>query len=194
MSLTGSLEKLLQAQVPHEVTHCVLATHFGKPLPRWADEGIALTAESITEQAAHDTKVREFINDGRGIPLRHLLPMTEYPKDVLVLYAQGHSLTRFLLRRKVGAAHGDDAKKDLKSSEQVLVTFLGQVLNEKKSWADAADAVYGFKDLDAMQEAWIEWLRTPGSSLADALPPQKPKPTGERPTDDSLIPPTKLGK
>ncbi|MEO2088553.1 MAG: sigma-70 family RNA polymerase sigma factor [Gemmataceae bacterium] len=194
MNLSGSFEQILRTQLPHEVTHAVLATHFGKQLPRWADEGIALTAETYHEQATHDALCREVLNAGRGIRLSHLLPMTDYPQDVPVLYAQGHSLVRFLLSRRVGAAHLDDAKKEFKSSEQVLVTFLAQMLNEKVSWEDAASAVYGFKDLDAMQEAWLDWLRTPASSLADALPPQKPKPADGRKADDTLIPPTRLGK
>jgi RNA polymerase sigma factor (sigma-70 family) len=194
MSLTGSLEKLLHQQVPHEVTHCVLASYFGKPLPRWADEGIAVTAESHTEQAFHDKMVREMLNGGRGIALRKLLPMTDYPKDLPVLYAQGHSLVRFLLGRRVGAAHRDDTKKELKSGEQVLVTFLAQVLNEKMSWADAANGVYGFKDLYEMQEAWLDWLRKPESSLADVVPSQKPTRADELKKDDTLIPPARLGK
>ena len=39
MSIQGSPERILDSVLPHEVTHTIFATHFGCPLPRWADEG-----------------------------------------------------------------------------------------------------------------------------------------------------------
>src|SRR5262249_8480919 len=50
MPPTGHLDQLLAAQIPHEVMHAVLADHFGRPLPRWADEGIAIMATDETSQ------------------------------------------------------------------------------------------------------------------------------------------------
>lgn len=201
MTLSGSLENLLRVQVPHEVTHAVLATHFGKPLPRWADEGVAVTAESYQEQAFHDAKVREMLNGGRGIPLRKLLPMTDYPKDVPVLYAQGHSLVRFLLERPAVLADIPHLNRLYPNprgvhSHRKLLDFIadGVKANTADGWNAAAMAHYGFADVGAMQESWIEWLRTPGASLADALPPQKPKRADERKGDSDLIPPTRLEK
>jgi RNA polymerase sigma factor (sigma-70 family) len=205
MSLSGSFEQILRTQLPHEVTHAVLASHFGKQLPRWADEGIALMGEPAEEQAKLDQKCREFLNIGRGLPLRLLLPMTEYPKDVPVLYAQGHSLVRFLLTRPVPEPVVGDVPylnklfkntgPDL-SPHARLRAFVDRGLqnNTAEGWDAAVKKHYGFTDTDAMQEAWLDWLRTPESSLGDVLPPRKPNPSAERRTDDTLIPPTKLGK
>lgn len=145
MQLTGSLEQILRTQLPHEITHCVLAAHFGRPLPRWADEGIAVMSESAKEQADHDRKVREFANDGRALRLKHLLPMTEYPRDLMVLYAQGHSVARFLYQ--------SDAKKLLPMVEASFAD----------GWDKALKATYGFADADALEEAWLGWLNMPGS-------------------------------
>src|SRR5581483_441762 len=39
MNLEGPLERLLEVDLPHEMTHVILAHHFGTPIPRWADEG-----------------------------------------------------------------------------------------------------------------------------------------------------------
>ncbi len=39
MSIQGSYERVLDSVLPHEITHTIFATHFGQPLPRWADEG-----------------------------------------------------------------------------------------------------------------------------------------------------------
>src|SRR5688500_6441852 len=45
MSVQGSRERVLDSVLPHEVTHAIFATHFGRPLPRWADEGACTTVE-----------------------------------------------------------------------------------------------------------------------------------------------------
>ncbi|HJZ54392.1 MAG TPA: RNA polymerase sigma factor, partial [Gemmataceae bacterium] len=58
MELRGQFGTILESHVPHEVMHCVLATHFAKPLPRWADEGIAVAAEGAGEQINHDVRCR----------------------------------------------------------------------------------------------------------------------------------------
>src|SRR5207247_9044620 len=89
MKLTGTLETILLRGLPHEITHTVIADHFGQPVPRWADEGIALMSEDPDEQKRHLKTCCQVLNAGRGIPLRKLLPMREYPADVPVLYSEG---------------------------------------------------------------------------------------------------------
>jgi hypothetical protein len=162
-------------------------------LPRWADEGIALTAESIREQAHHDKMVREVLNGGRGIPLRKLLPMTDYPKDLPVLYAQGHSLVRFLLTKFERGKWIYKGEK-VKTAEGAVIMFLEIALAKDDGWEEAAKWTFGFRDTDDMQEAWLDWLRKVDSSLADALPPQKPTRADELKKDNTLIPPTKVWK
>jgi len=43
MNIQGSRERVLDSVLPHEITHTIFATHFGRPLPRWADEGGSTT-------------------------------------------------------------------------------------------------------------------------------------------------------
>ena len=50
MKVFGSPERILDAVLPHEITHTIFASHFGRPLPRWADEGACTTVEHITER------------------------------------------------------------------------------------------------------------------------------------------------
>ena len=50
MSLQGSRERVPDSVLPHEVTHTIFATHFGGPLPRWADEGACTTVEHDSER------------------------------------------------------------------------------------------------------------------------------------------------
>jgi hypothetical protein len=61
MHVQGSLERVLDSVVPHEVNHTIFASYFRRPLPRWADEGAATLFEHESEQAvqksAHDSRI-----------------------------------------------------------------------------------------------------------------------------------------
>ena len=51
VNLRADHPQLLTAILPHEVTHVVLADLFTeKQIPRWADEGMAVLAEPVSEQ------------------------------------------------------------------------------------------------------------------------------------------------
>ena len=177
--LRGPFGTVLESHVPHEVLHAVLATAFGRPIPRWADEGIALTAEPAGEQADHDARLRELLNAGRGLRLNALFRLTEYPKDMIVLYAQGHSVVRFLLSQPVR----------VETNHQQLVMFLhvGADGNTAESW-DRAAAGYGFASVDDLERAWLDWLKDPKSQLrpgravvpAPAADPERIPPTDVR--------------
>ena len=90
MEIRGDAKQLLNSVLPHEVTHTVLAYHFGRAVPRWADEGGSVLSENDEERFSHDVRCRELLNAGRGIVLRTLFRMAEYPRDMIVLYAQGY--------------------------------------------------------------------------------------------------------
>ncbi|MDB5313524.1 MAG: sigE 36, partial [Gemmataceae bacterium] len=198
MELHGPLRQVLTSVLPHEVLHTILATHFGKPLPRWADEGIALTAASEEEQAAHDARVRQLLDAGRGIRLKHLFPMGEYPRDMIVSFAQGHSVVRFLLaysrRNGLPPIPGDIQvfiTVGPKDYNQRLLAFLavGMTGNTPASWNKAAKMVYGFESVEKLEEAWLDWLRKDESKLKGEPGPVPSAPKDDRP---ELIPPTKL--
>ncbi|VTR93555.1 sigma-70 family rna polymerase sigma factor : Uncharacterized protein OS=Isosphaera pallida (strain ATCC 43644 / DSM 9630 / IS1B) GN=Isop_0849 PE=4 SV=1: Sigma70_r2: Sigma70_r4_2 [Gemmata massiliana] len=175
MELTGPLEGVLSTALPPEVTHAVLAHHFGKPLPRWAGAGLAVMSLGDEEQVQQDQKCRELLNAGKGIRLRILFRKTEYPRDAMVLVAQGHSIVRFLLASEPapGKAH------------RALLEFLrvGAEENTAESWNKAAKDVYRFDSVDALETAWLATLRKPPSA------PKAPTPDDEEP---GLIPPTRL--
>ena len=154
MNLEGSLERILTSALPHEVTHTVLADRFGRALPRWADEGAAILAEDAEEQARHDRVVRHMLKSGRVIPLRKLLDKMDYPEDVMVLYAQGYSLTRFLVERK---------------DRGTFLAFVGAGL--KGDWERAVLQTYGLPGIDGLEQAWLDHLgKTPRKAPASAPP------------------------
>jgi RNA polymerase sigma factor (sigma-70 family) len=197
MDLLGPFMKVLTDQIPHEVTHAVLATHFGKPLPRWADEGIALTAEPDADQARHDALCRKLLAEGRGVRLRVLFRMTDYPQDVMALYAQGHSVVRFLVWAHPGGVvvAMDGENRPIARSSVSLTRFLksGMEGNTAESWDKAVKEVYGFIDsVDALEEAWLEWLKKPESQLKVKSRPRGPSWIEPKDEKSDLIPPVVL--
>jgi hypothetical protein len=143
------------------VTHTVIATHFRKPVPRWADEGIAIMSESpeelqrirrlALELLANDRTMKsgefgnqalrgaglELLANDRTMKLERLLPMKDYPNDVMAFFVQGYSLTEFLVKRKDRAT---------------LLAFVMDGMDG--GWGNAAAKYYGFRDLDEMEGAW----------------------------------------
>jgi hypothetical protein len=162
MRLEGPLDRILSSSLPHEVTHVVFADALGGPVPRWADEGSAILSEDEDERQRHDLLARRILDTpGRAIPLRRLLPMTGYPTDVMALYAQGYSVTRFLVERK---------------DHKTFVAFVKQ--GADAGWDEALQARYRLRDVKGLEDAWLAWLRA-------QRPPPKPEvvgpvPPGER--------------
>ena len=143
MHLEGSLDRLLANTLPHEVTHTVFAHHFGGPVPRWADEGGALLSEDDEEQQRHDKLLRQIVDTpGRAIPLRRLFPMPDYPSDIMALFAEGYSVTRFLVERK---------------DRPTFLAFVRQGMRD--DWDGAARRHYGSRDVDDLEQAWLAQVR-----------------------------------
>jgi hypothetical protein len=121
----------------------VFATHFRRPLPRWADEGGATSMECPSEKAKHRTMLLQFLRTGRGIAFSDMFAMTEYPPDMMPLYAQGYSLAEYLIQ------HGGRRK---------YVQFLDDAMASNQ-WSAAVQRHYGITDLAALQNTWLGWVR-----------------------------------
>ena len=142
MEVIGSTERILDSVLPHEVTHTVLATHFGRPLPRWADEGICTTVEHAAERDKHERKLREFLSTRRGIAMNRLFLLTEYPQDMLPMYAQGYSVCRFLVEQE---------------GPRRFIQFLEDWMKHQ-SWTENVKLHYGYQSLAELQEHWLAWV------------------------------------
>ena len=66
-------------------------------MPRWADEGGATSVEHVSEKNKHRQMLSQFLRTGRGIAFNQMFAMTDYPPDIMPLYAQGYSLAEFLI-------------------------------------------------------------------------------------------------
>ena len=95
----------------------IFASHFRQPLPRWADEGGATSVEHASEKNKHRQMLNQFLRTGRGIAFNQMFAMTEYPPDIMPLYAQGYSLAEFLIQT---------------GGRRKYVEFLGDGLQERR--------------------------------------------------------------
>lgn len=153
MEVQGTRERVLDSVLPHEITHTIFACYFRQPLPRWADEGACTTVEHPSEIAKQEELLIRFLKSGKGIAFRDMFAMKEYPSEVLPLYAQGHSLTRYLIGQK--------------GKEQFL-KFLADGMSDE-NWPRAVREHYGHESLYALQNDWLDWVRQGRPLLAGEM-------------------------
>ncbi len=90
---------LVDAVLPHEVTHVVLAGQFGKTfLPRWLDEGMAVLAEPKARIRRHTDHLPRYATEGSLLGSAQLMTLADYPEGnkVGIFYAQSVSTVDFL--------------------------------------------------------------------------------------------------
>jgi len=166
MKIFGPPDRLLDAVLPHEITHTIFATHFQRPLPRWADEGACTTVEHVSEKRKNHSMLMNFLSaaPSRGLPFNRMFTMRNYPEDILPLYAQGFSVAKFLIMQK-GRRH--------------FLDYIQAGLNmetpgrETSAWDRATNSFYGYQDLSDLQLAWIAWVRD--GSIEQPIPGNLPK-------------------
>ena len=172
MRVQGSLERILDSVIPHEVSHTIFASHFRRPLPRWADEGAATLIEHESERRRQHLVLKQVWNTGRRISMRRLLSIKEYPREmqqVLTLYAQGYSLADFLVQA------GGKAR---------YLRFLDEA--HRHGWDKALRRHYDLESVESLEKRWSGWvvagsppLKVPeGQQLAqaDKATEQPPRP------------------
>ena len=161
MNIQGSAERVLDSVLPHEITHMIFASYFRAPLPRWADEGGATTVECASEQAKHRQMLMEFLRTGRGIAFNQMFAMTDYPQDVMPLYAQGHSLVNYLIQQ---------------GGRRKYIAFLAEGM-QTHDWPAATERWYAIKDLGDLQKRWVAWVAQGSPSIvAKNSPPEAASP------------------
>jgi hypothetical protein len=92
----------LTAALPHELTHMVLADKFlDRPLPRWADEGMAILADPVHKQQGHQRDAQLATIGIVRFSARELLQMVDYPPATrqAAFYGQSAALVKFLVAR-----------------------------------------------------------------------------------------------
>src|SRR5437868_10217828 len=138
MKIQGSLERILDSVLPHEVSHTIFACHFRRPLPRWADEGAATLAEHESEKRRQVLTLKQVIDTRRRIPLASLLNIKDYPRDmqdVMTLYAEGYSLAELLVQE---------------GGRTRYLKFLADA--HQQGWEHAVQTHYGYRSVESLEQ------------------------------------------
>jgi hypothetical protein len=139
MRIEGPLDELLRNVVPHEVTHVVFASLLRAPAPRWADEGGAILSEDPKIQNYYDDLMGKLLDSPtRHKSLRGLFRSGQYTQDYRILYAQGYSISRFLI-----ASRG----------RTKFVAFVAAGM--RGDWDEACKHYYGYESVEEMERAWL---------------------------------------
>lgn len=132
---------LLIAVLPHETTHTVLAGNFGeKPVPRWADEGMAVLSEPREKVDRHLRNLPQHRQERQLFPLSQLLELNEYPEARYVgaFYAESVSLVDFLVKEK---------------GPQVFSQFVRDGL--RGGYEPALQRHYGYRNYYELELNWV---------------------------------------
>lgn len=145
MHIQGTPERIIDSVLPHELTHTILATYFAplnKHVPRWADEGACTTVEHASEKKKHNDHLVQYLRTGRGISFNRMFSLKDYPRDILPLYAQGHSVVQFLIDQ---------------SGPRQFVSFLEDGMRSE-DWEGAVRRTYLYETLGNLKEQWNQWI------------------------------------
>jgi tetratricopeptide (TPR) repeat protein len=146
----GDPQTMLQAVLPHETTHVVLAGRVGdQPVPRWADEGMAVLSEPRDRIDRHLRNLPRCRQENSLFTVRQLLTMVDYPEPRYItgFYAQSVSLVEYLSGLK---------------GPQVFTQFLRDALRVGPEQSLASH--YGLRNFEELQQRWNERAFAPAGS------------------------------
>jgi hypothetical protein len=179
-SPSGSGKDFALRAVPHELSHVVIHQATENPygdMPRWLDEGLAMSAEGDVE-TVYARALENAVREKKLISLQSL--GSNFPADAdeaALSYAESHSVVQFIIK-----TYGSDKMSKLLS-----------VFREGSTYDDATKAALGLtiKELDVAWKKSLGVEVTPvGTSQAApagtvmataATPTQAPSPTPQSP-------------
>jgi hypothetical protein len=136
----------LNAVLPHEATHVVLAGGFGgQAIPRWADEGIAVLTEPRDKIDRHLRNLPQHYANHELFSLRELIEQTYQPQQenypeprrIGAFYAQSVSVVDFLAHEK---------------GPQVLTQFVRDGM--RNGYEAALQRHYGYRSFAELEQRW----------------------------------------
>ena len=142
-------EHFLNSLLPHELTHIIFREFVGfenKNIPLWLDEGIACYHERPEKRKRH-LLVKRAIYRENYIPLEklHKLDITKETDAGLVdlFYAESTSIVEFLIKQHTPSRF----------------TKLCRLLRDGKKLDEALKSVYHFKNLNCLEDKWLQYIR-----------------------------------
>jgi hypothetical protein len=140
IDLRGDRADYLTAALPHELTHIILADHFSPDsLPRWADEGMAILADTEAKRGRYSRELDAASIRGTAFPMTELLPLHDYPAAERwgAFYGESMSVVDYLVNRR---------------SPAQFVQFLDSA--RAGSYDKALHDCYGIRDLQELDRLW----------------------------------------
>jgi hypothetical protein len=128
--------------LPHEATHVVLAGRFGDhPVPRWADEGMAVLSEPRERIERHLRNLPQHRADHHLFGTGQLMKLDAYPDPRYIgpFYAQSVSLVDFLTER---------------AGPRVFAKFLREGM--AGSYEAALQRYYGIQSFAELEQQWVQ--------------------------------------
>jgi hypothetical protein len=151
------------AALPHEMTHLIAADLLGgRQPPRWADEGMAILADTPEKQRLHERDFSDGLAGRSAFRLSELLAWEHHyppPHRIPVFYGQSASLTAYLVQC---GEPGD------------FVRFLR--LGREHGYDRAAREVYHVAGLAELEQQW-QAARQAGQARAHVALSEIPAPT-----------------
>ena len=115
----------------------------------------------------------QFLQTNRGLAFNRMFAMMDYPRDIMPLYAQGHSVSRYLIEQ---------------GGKRKYVNFVSEGL-KTRDWPGAVRNHYAVRDLSVLQTTWLEWVKEgspplkreagPETQLASAAGQRRPRPSAQ---------------
>jgi hypothetical protein len=99
IDIRGDRADWFDAALTHELTHVVLADRFiAVAIPHWADEGMAILADTPAKQDRHAVDLHAALGAGAHFPLAEMLTLGGYPQAQRMgaFYGQSASLVSYL--------------------------------------------------------------------------------------------------
>lgn len=142
IDVRGDQPGWLNAAVAHELTHVILADVFANgEVPRWADEGMAVLADTPEKQHLHLRDLRNARQQGSHWRMVELFTLAGYPDErrQAAFYGQSASVVKFLVERE---------------SPERFRQFVQASL--KDGYDRALNDVYQIRGLRELEQHWTE--------------------------------------
>ncbi len=139
----------------HELTHVVLADRFvGRQPPLWADEGMAVLADSASKRALHHRDCVAALRDGTALRVADLVRLEQFtsPSEVAAFYGQSQSLVQFLIDRR---------------SPSRFVQFLTSSIDQ--GYDRALREVYEIEDTRQLEKLWQRYALSKAALANDVV-------------------------
>ena len=145
LNLRADHPAMVQAVLPHEITHVILADFFTEQqIPRWADEGLAVLSEPADEQQRRAADLLTPLAENRLFAVDALMNM-DYPDNRYwtLYYAQSVSLSRFLVEQGTSAQ---------------MIQFLQE--SQREGYEAALRRTYKIDGFPDLQRRWLAYARS----------------------------------